>query len=58
MGKDEPAQDFSKQTGIEVYKFDVAYFESCKSAITEIEKNMVTLKSLSTMPELLRTVFT
>ena len=38
VGKDEPAQEFSKQTGIEVYKFDVAYFESCKSAIVEIEK--------------------
>ena len=38
VGKDEPAQEFSKLTGIEVYKFDVAYFESCKSAIAEIEK--------------------
>ena len=38
VGKDEPAQVFSKQTGIEVFKFDVAYFESCKAAIAEIEK--------------------
>jgi len=38
VGRDEPAQEFNKQTGIEVFKFDVAYFESCKSAIVEIEK--------------------
>lgn len=57
VGKDEPAQEFSKLTGIEVFKFDVAYFESCKSAIAEIEKNMAMLKSLLTMLELLRTVF-
>ena len=56
VGKDEPAQEFSKQTGIEVYKFDVAYFESCKSAIVEIEKKYGDVKSLSTMPELLKTV--
>jgi acetoacetyl-CoA reductase len=38
VGLDEPAQQFSKENGIEVYKFDVAYFESCKNGIAEIEK--------------------
>ena len=38
VGLDEPAQKFSKENGIEIYKFDVAYFESCKNGIAEIEK--------------------
>jgi acetoacetyl-CoA reductase len=38
VGLDEPPQQFSKETGIEILKFDVAYFESCKNGIAEIEK--------------------
>ena len=38
VGLDEPSQQFSKENGIEIYKFDVAYFESCKNGIAEIEK--------------------
>jgi acetoacetyl-CoA reductase len=38
FGRDDAAQDFSKKTGIEVIKFDAAYFESCKSAIADTEK--------------------
>ena len=29
VGKDETAQAYSKQSGIEVIKSDVSYFESC-----------------------------
>ena len=57
VGKEESALAFSKETGIEVYKFDVAYFESCKAAVAEIEKNMAMLKSSLTMQELQRIVF-
>jgi acetoacetyl-CoA reductase len=38
VGRDDPAQEFSKKTGIEVLKFDVGYFESCKTGILEVEK--------------------
>jgi len=38
VGKDESAQAYSKQTGIEVIKSDVSYFESCKAAVAEVEK--------------------
>ena len=30
VGNDARAEEFSKKTGIKVYKFDAAYFESCK----------------------------
>ena len=38
VGKDEAAQAYSKQSGIEVIKSDVSYFESCKAAVAEVEK--------------------
>jgi acetoacetyl-CoA reductase len=38
VGRDEYAQEFSKKTGIEILKFDVGYFESCKTGILEVEK--------------------
>lgn len=38
IGHPENAEKFSKETGIKVYKFDVAYFESCQKGISEIEK--------------------
>ena len=38
IGRPENAEKFSKETGIKVYKFDVAYFESCQKGISEIEK--------------------
>jgi len=36
VGKEESAQAYSKQSGIEVIKSDVSYFESCKSAVAEV----------------------
>ena len=38
IGKPDEANAFTKGTGIKTYKFDVAYFESCKEAIEKIEK--------------------
>jgi len=38
IGHPENAEKFSKETGIKVYKFDVAYFESCQKGISEIEQ--------------------
>jgi acetoacetyl-CoA reductase len=39
IGRPEAAEAFTKETGIKTYKFDVAYFESCKDAIETIEKD-------------------
>ena len=39
IGRPDAAEAFTKDTGIKTYKFDVAYFESCKDAITNIEKD-------------------
>lgn len=39
IGRPESAEAFTKATGIKTYKFDVAYFESCKDAIEQIEKD-------------------
>ena len=39
IGHPENAEKFSKETGIKVYKFDVAYFESCQKGISEIEQS-------------------
>lgn len=39
IGKSESAEAFTNATGIKTYKFDVAYFESCKNAIEQIEKD-------------------
>ena len=38
VGRDDAAQAYSKQSGIEVIKSDVSYFESCKAAVAEVEK--------------------
>ncbi len=37
-GNDAAAQQFQVETGIPVYKFDVANFEACEKAVKEIEK--------------------
>ena len=37
-GNDEAAQKFKEETGIEVFKFDVSSYESCKDGITNIEE--------------------
>jgi len=39
IGRPEAAEAFTKETGIKTYKFDVAYFESCKDAVAKIEKD-------------------
>ena len=39
IGRPESAEAFTSSTGIKTYKFDVAYFESCKDAIEQIEKD-------------------
>jgi acetoacetyl-CoA reductase len=37
-GNDAAAQKFQAETGIPVYKFDVADFDACKAAMAQIEK--------------------
>ena len=37
-GNDAAAQDFSKETGIKVFKWDVGDYAACKSGVAEIEK--------------------
>ena len=37
-GNDEAAQAFKKETGIEVFKFDVANFDMCQQGVHDIEK--------------------
>ncbi len=39
-GNDEAAQKFKADTGIAVYKFDVADFNACKGAIEQIAKDL------------------
>ena len=39
IGHPEAAEKYSKETGIKTYKFDVAYFESCKNAIEQIQQD-------------------
>ena len=39
-GNVEAAEAFSKETGISVYKFDVADFEECKAAVAQIEADL------------------
>lgn len=39
-GNDQAAQAFQVETGIPVYKFDVANFEACEKAIQQIEKDV------------------
>jgi acetoacetyl-CoA reductase len=39
IGRPDAAEAFTKETGMKTYKFDVAYFESCKDAILNIEKD-------------------
>ncbi len=38
IGRPDDANALTEETGIKAYKFDVAYFESCKEAIEKIEK--------------------
>ena len=40
VGNDARAEEFSKRTGIKTYKFDAAYFESCKKTIETIENDL------------------
>ena len=40
VSRDEDAQKFTKQTGVHVYKFDVAIYDQCREKIKEIEKNL------------------
>lgn len=40
IGHPDSAEQFSKETGIKIYKFDVAYFESCQTAIQQIVKDL------------------
>jgi acetoacetyl-CoA reductase len=39
-GNDAAAQAFQVETGIPVYKFDVASFEACEKAVKQIEKDI------------------
>ena len=39
-GNDAAAQAFQVETGIPVYKFDVASFEACEKAVKQIEKDV------------------
>jgi acetoacetyl-CoA reductase len=39
-GNDAAASAFSAETGIKVYKFDVASFDACKAAVAQIEKDI------------------
>ncbi|NOT70663.1 MAG: beta-ketoacyl-ACP reductase [Hyphomicrobium sp.] len=39
-GNDAAAQAFQAETGIPVYKFDVASFEACEEAVKRIEKDL------------------
>lgn len=38
--RDEAAQAFKKETGVEVYKWNVADFDECKAGIEKIEKDL------------------
>lgn len=40
FARDKDAQDFKKQTGVYVYKFDVAIFDQCKENIENIKKDL------------------
>ena len=40
VGNDAAAKAFSNSTGIAVYKFDVADFESCQDALSKIEQEL------------------
>ena len=39
-GNDAAAQQFTAETGIPVYKFDVSNFEACEKAVKQIEKDV------------------
>lgn len=39
-GNDERAQAFQKETGIRVYKWDVANFESCQKGVAQVVKDL------------------
>lgn len=40
VGNDERAQAFKAQTGIAVYKWDVASFDACAASVAQIEKEL------------------
>lgn len=40
VGNDEAAARFREETGINVYKFDVADFAACRDAVTRIEEDL------------------
>jgi len=40
VGNDSAAQAFNQETGINVYKFDVADFAACRAAVAAIEKDL------------------
>ena len=40
FGNDEAANSFKERTGIKVYKFDVADYEACETAVAQIEKEL------------------
>lgn len=39
-GNDDAAKQFTDQTGIKAYKFDVADYEACQSAVAQIESDV------------------
>jgi acetoacetyl-CoA reductase len=39
-GNDEAANNFKKETGIEVYKFDVSDFQACEEGVRKIESDL------------------
>ena len=47
IGRPDTAEALTKETGIKTYKFDVAYFESCKDAILNIEKDFGRITGMS-----------
>lgn len=40
FGNDDAASKFKERTGINVYKFDVADYEACQTAVAQIEKEL------------------
>lgn len=40
FGNDDAANEFKERTGINVYKFDVADFDGCQTAVAQIEQDL------------------
>jgi hypothetical protein len=49
-GNDEAAQKFKAETGIPVYKWDVASFDACAAGVKQVEADSARSTSSSTMP--------